>query len=73
MFRTFAQLFFSFFFFFSVAGGMKETFGNSGGEGGYFSSEKNEIPERIGVLCYLKFPLWWGYGVFWNHTVPKQL
>ena len=30
---------------------MKETFGNSGGEGGLFFLTKVEIPERWGVLA----------------------
>ena len=39
------------FFFPEGQGGMKETFGNSGGEGGgYFSLKKMEILERWEVL-----------------------
>ena len=34
---------------------MKETFGNSGGEGGLFSFTKMEILERWGVLAEIPF------------------
>ena len=54
MFRTFAQFLFKLLFP-EGQGGMKETFGNSGGEGrgggGLFSFTKMEIPERWGVLA----------------------
>ena len=39
MFRTFAQFLFKLLFP-EGQGGMKETFGNSGGEGVYYSSQK---------------------------------
>ena len=61
MFGTFAQFLFKLFFS-RGAGGMKETFENSGGEGRGLYFTKMEIPERWGV--YLKFPPWWGYGYF---------
>ena len=50
MFRTFAQFLFKFLFP-EGQGGMKETFGNSGGEGGLSFFTKMEIPERWGVLA----------------------
>ena len=45
-------------------GGVQNNSGNSGGVGGYFSSQKLEIPGRRGRGAYMKFPLWWGYGYF---------
>ena len=50
MFRTFAQFLFKLLFP-GGQGGMKETFGNSGGEGGFIFLRKMEIPERWGVLA----------------------
>ena len=50
MFTTFAQFLFKLLFP-EGQGGMKETFGNSGGRGGLFSFTKMEIPERWGVLA----------------------
>ena len=51
MFTTFAQFLFKLLFS-RGTGGMKETFGNSRGEGGgLFSFTKMEIPERWGVLA----------------------
>ena len=47
MFTTFVQFLFKLRFP-EGQGGMKETFGNSGGEGGLFSFTKMEIPERWG-------------------------
>ena len=43
--------------------GVQNSSGNSGGVGGYFSSQKLEILGRRGG-AYVKFPLWWGYGYF---------
>ena len=37
------------------------------GLGGYFSSQKLEIPGRKGA--YVKFPPWWGMDIFWNYTI----
>ena len=54
MFTTFAQFLFKLLFP-EGQGGMKETFGNSGGEGGgLFSFTKMEIPERWGYGCFLE-------------------
>ena len=50
MFRTFAQFLFKLLFP-EGQGGMKETFGNSGGEGDLFFFTTMEIPERWGVLA----------------------
>ena len=45
---------------------MKETFGDSGGEGG-----GEIIPARLG--SYLKFAPWWGYGYFLGLHIPDHV
>ena len=45
---------------------MKETFGNSGGEGGFISLHKMEILERWGVLA--KIPSVVGVWIFSGTT-----
>ena len=42
---------------------MKETFGNSGGEGGFIFLHKNGNSREVGGSS-LEFPPWWGYGYF---------
>ena len=51
MFRTFAQFLFKLLFP-GGQGGMKETFGNSGGEGGFMFLHKNGIPSVVGVWIF---------------------
>ena len=78
MFRTFAQFLFKLLFP-KGQGGMKETFGNSGGEGGLFPFTKMEIPERWGVLAGIPsvVGVWIFSGtthcIFWLHHVSKLL
>ena len=50
---------------------MKETFGNSGGEGGLFFLKK-KWKFRVGGGSYRKFPPWWRYGYFLEiHNLVK--
>ena len=42
---------------------MKETFGNSGGEGGFIFLHKNGNSGEVGGLSW-NSPPWWGYGYF---------
>ena len=70
MFRTFAQFLFKLLFP-EGQGGMKETFGNSGGEGGggVFFFTKMEILERWGGGLSWNSLHGGGMDIFWNYTM----
>ena len=65
MFRTFAQFLFKLLFP-EGQGGMKETFGNSGGEGVYYSLQKWKF-RRDGGSSLSGGVM----DIFWNYTMIK--
>ena len=67
MFRTFAQFLFKLLFPLGQ-GGMKETFGNSGGEGGFIFLHKNGNSEEVGGLSWNSL-YGGGMDIFWNYTI----
>ena len=66
MFRTFAQFLFKLLFP-EGQGGMKETFGNSGGEGGFIFLRKNGNSGEMGGLSWNSLR-GGGMDIFWNYT-----
>ena len=64
MFTTFAQFLFKLLFP-EGQGGMKETFGNSGGEGGFIFHHKNG---EVGGLGWNSLR-GGGMDIFWNYTI----
>ena len=67
MFRTFAQFLFKLIFP-EGQGGMKETFGNSGGEGGFIFLHKNGNSGEVGGLSWNSLR-GGGMDIFWNYTI----
>ena len=67
MFRTFAQFLFKLLFP-EGQGGMKETFGNSGGEGGFIFLHKNGNSGEVGGLSWNSLR-GGGMDIFWNYTI----
>ena len=67
MFRTFAQFLFKLLFP-GGQGGMKETFGNSGGEGGFIFLHKNGNSGEVGGLSWNSLR-GGGMDIFWNYTM----
>ena len=70
MFRTFAQFLFKLLFP-EGQGGMKETFGNSGGEGGFIFLHKNGNSREVGGLSWNSLR-GGGMDIFWNYTMYKD-
>ena len=67
MFRTFAQFLFKLLFP-EGQGGMKETFGNSGGEGRFIIVHKNGNSGEVGGLSWNSLR-GGGMDIFWNYTL----
>ena len=67
MFTTFVQFLFKFRFP-EGQGGMKETFGNSGGEGGFIFLHKNGNSREVGGLSWNSLR-GGGMDIFWNCTI----
>ena len=67
MFRTFAQFLFKLLFP-EGQGGMKETFGNSGREGGLIFLHKNGNSGEEGGLSWNSLR-GGGMDIFWNYTL----
>ena len=53
-------------------GGMKETFGNSGGEGGFIFLHKNGNSGEVGGLSWNSLR-GGGMDIFWNYTIIKNV
>ena len=70
MFRTFAQFLFKLLFP-EGQGGMKETFGNSGGEGGFIFLHKNGNSGEVGGLSWNSLR-GGGMDIFWNYTLKTK-
>ena len=71
MFRTFAQSLFKLLFP-EGQGGMKETFGNSGGEGGFIIVHKNGNSGEVGGLSWNSLR-GGGMDIFWNYTFANSV
>ena len=71
MFRTFAQFLFKLLFP-EGQGGMKETFGNSRGEGGFIFLHKNGNYGEVGGLSWNSLR-GGGMDIFWNYTMAYLL
>ena len=70
MFRTFAQFLFKLLLP-EGQGGMKETFGNSGGEGGFIFPHKNGNSGEVGGLSWNSLR-GGGMDIFWNYTIDRK-